>query len=351
MFFLSSILLSGISVLAWEIDTPEHLGMDQAKLEQARDYALTGGGSGCIIRGGKQVMSWGDQSRQYDIYSSTKSIGGTVLGLAIKDGIMKLEDKARSHLSTFGFPPESNKDTGWLEEVTILHLGTHTAGFEKDRGWCKQYFEPGTGWHYSDGGTNWLADCLTTAYGMDLQDLMIDRVFSPLGITVGKERYGGEDLWWGYNKRGNEINGLNRRPFSAGIFANVQAMAKIGYLYLRRGRWGDKQIIPESFVDMVRTTVPSVVGLPVMGDQYNRFAGASNHYGILWWNNADGTIPGVPRDAYWAWGLKESLIVVIPSLDLVIARAGEKGWQSDNWGSRYDVIKPFIEPICQSISD
>jgi hypothetical protein len=29
---------------------------------------------------------------------------------------------------------------------------------------------------------------------------------------------------------------------------------------------------------------------------------APNHYGLLWWNNADGTLPAVPRDAYWAWG-------------------------------------------------
>ena len=48
MFLLSSLLLN-IFGLAWEIDTPEHLGMAQTKLEEARDYALTGGGSGEMI--------------------------------------------------------------------------------------------------------------------------------------------------------------------------------------------------------------------------------------------------------------------------------------------------------------
>jgi hypothetical protein len=43
---------------------------------------------------------------------------------------------------------------------------------------------------------------------------------------------------------------------------------------------------------------------------------------LLWWNNADGAIAGVPLDVYWANGLKDSLIVVVPSLDLVAARAG-----------------------------
>ena len=49
MFLLSSTLLLSMSAFAWEIDTPEHLGMDQSKLEEAKDHALTGGGSGEMI--------------------------------------------------------------------------------------------------------------------------------------------------------------------------------------------------------------------------------------------------------------------------------------------------------------
>jgi CubicO group peptidase (beta-lactamase class C family) len=353
MFLLSGIIVSGIFGFVWETETPEHLGMDQDKLEEARDYALTGGGSGCIIRGGKMVMAWGDQQQKYDLYSTTKSIGGIALAFAMTDGKVSLNDRMIDHLSDAGVPPESNKATGWLEKITLLHLATHTAGFEKTRGWCELHFEPGTGWLYSDGGTNWLADCLTVAYKKDLLDLMIERVFEPLEITVGDSRDGDEDLFWGFNNldRPRELNGIPRRPFNAGIHANVQAMAKIGYLHLRRGRWGDQQIISESFIDMARTTVPSVLGLPVKEDTQNRFGGASDHYGILWWNNADGAMPEVPHDAYWSWGLKESLIVVIPSLDLVIARAGRDGWQRDSWGSGYPVIEPFIRPVCESIAE
>ena len=38
--------------------------------------------------------------------------------------------------------------------------------------------------------------------------------------------------------------------------------------------------------------------------------------------------PGVPRDTYWTWGLYDSLIVVMPALDIVVARAGES-WKRD----------------------
>jgi len=333
---------------------PEHVGMDQAKLEAAKQYALTGGGSGCIIRGGRLAMAWGDQKQKYDIYSSTKSISVTALGLAISDGKVKLRDKAKKYLPTVGIPPESNTETDWLDELTLWHLSTQTGGFEKTKGWCRQVNRPGTSWMYSDGGPNWLADCLTVANGRDLLDVMNERVFKPLGITVGETPRGGEhDLHWGFNNldRPHQLNGINRRPFGAGIHCNVQAMAKIGYLYLKGGRWRGRQIIPESFVCLAKNQAEGIDKLPVE-DGLLWSGGASGHYGLLWWNNSDGAMDGVPHDAFWSWGLKESFIIVIPSLDLVIARAGDY-WAPRNDTTRQDsynnILKPFLLPICESV--
>src|SRR5690606_22965614 len=60
-------------------------------------------------------------------------------------------------------------------------------------------------------------------------------------------------------------------------------------------------------------------------------------------NNGDGTLPALPRDAFWSAGLYNSHILVIPSLDLVAVRAG-KGWKRTS-DEHYDVLKPFFEPI------
>jgi CubicO group peptidase (beta-lactamase class C family) len=103
----------------WERAGPAELGLDRARLEQARDYALTGGGSGQIIRGGKLVLAWGDPDRRYDLKSSTKSIGVTALGLALQDGKLRPEDRARRHYPGLGVPPEDNARTGWLDRITI----------------------------------------------------------------------------------------------------------------------------------------------------------------------------------------------------------------------------------------
>ena len=48
----------------------------------------------------------------------------------------------------------------------------------------------------------------------------------------------------------------------------------------------------------------------------------SKQYGLLFWTNTDGHIPDAPRDAYWAAGQGTSFILVIPSQDIVAARAG-----------------------------
>jgi len=252
------------SAFPFPIDTPANLDMDSEILVQAVAFAAQFGGSGCVIRHGRQVASWGDQKQRYDLYSSTKSIGVTALGLAISDGLVKLEDRMVQHLPGAGVPPESNAATGWLPEITLFHLATHTAGFEKDRGWCRLLFRPGTGWLYSDGGSNWLGDCLTMAFGRDLLTVMTERVFDPLGITVSADRSETGDLSWGLNKlREPKLNGIFRRPLNAGIFANVQAMAKFGYLYLQQGKYGDHQILPPDFVSLASRPAPTISGLPI----------------------------------------------------------------------------------------
>ena len=324
----------------WPEATPAGMGMDAAKLAKARDYALTGDGSGIITRHGRVVLRWGDQAKRYDLKSTTKSFGAAALGIALKDGKIKsLDDKARLYHPTLGEGKDSNAQPGWLDKITIRYLLTQTAGFEKPGGTARMLFEPGTKWAYSDSGPIWLGECITLAYKLDLNALMLERLFTPLGIKPS-------DLTWRSNAyRPREINGILRREFGAGISANVDAMARFGYLFLRRGRWQDKQLLDESFIDACRTVPEAIRGLPVVGNK--QFAGSANHYGLLWWNNADGTLEGVPRDAYWSWGLYDSLTVVIPSLDIVVARAG-KSWKDTP--EHYAKLAPFLEPIVASVN-
>lgn len=332
----------------WQVADPASVDMVAAHLKQARDYALTGGGSGMITRRGRLVMSWGDPDRRYDLKSTSKSIGVTALGLAVDDGRMKLDDFATKHHTQFGIPPKANAASGRSARVTIRHLATQTAGFAKRGGYEKLLFEPGKAWHYSDCGPNWLAECVTLAYGKDIQELLFDRVFTPIGIQSSDLR------WRKHAYRNSDINGIPRREFGSGVHANVDAMARIGLLYLRHGRWRDRQIVSREFIDVVRRPVGADADLPEFptsgnenGQWSSSYGNASAHYGLLWWNNADGTLQNVPTDAHWSWGLYDSLIVVIPSLDIVISRAGQS-WKRKQGSKHYAVLQPFLEPIVKA---
>ncbi|HMC10761.1 MAG TPA: hypothetical protein VKH44_05705, partial [Pirellulaceae bacterium] len=153
------------------------------------------------------------------------------------------------------------------------------------------------------------------------------------------------DFVWRKNSyRPADIDGIPRREFGSGVSANVSALARIGLLYLRGGQWNGKRILPAEFVAEAGTEAKSIRGLQVAaGDPHT---GASDHYGFLFWNNADGALDEVPRDAFWSWGLYDSFIMVIPSLDIVVARAGPaQSWKRAPGAAPYDVLRPFLGPI------
>ncbi|KPJ57822.1 MAG: hypothetical protein AMS16_00685 [Planctomycetes bacterium DG_58] len=327
----------------WAEASPNEMGMDSEVLGRGRDFALRHGGAGCVVRSGRLVCSWGDTTERIHVYSATKGIGATLLGLALDEGKLRLSDRAAEHHPDFGVPPESNRETGWLEEINILHLATHTAGFDKDRGYTALQFRPGSMFMYSDGGTNWLAECLTLAYGQDLYSLLTERVLVHLG--VGKEQ-----LMWDVNdKRPDPIEGIKRLPLNAHIWASADALARIGLLYLRGGEWNGRRIISREFIDQLRRPVAELARVPTHPN--NQFGLGMASHGLLWWNNADGRLPGVPTDAYWTHGLNDNLIIVVPSLDLVVSRTADRqaDWQPNPYQFPDKNIEPFLAPVAASI--
>jgi CubicO group peptidase (beta-lactamase class C family) len=361
------------------------VGMDAALLQQAATYASTSGtvvaanNSGMIVRHGRIVHSWGDITQRYDMKSTTKSIGGIALGLAYDDDLIELDTPAATYLPTIGSNPPANGATGWLGEITVRQLATHTAGFLK----IAEYnfadadtnpandadptlvHRPGTTWRYSDGGLNWLAETLTARYNRDLAEVLSTEVWTALGLASSADSaLTSSDIHWRSNatRPAGASSTPRNRELASGIFANANAMARVGLLFLRNGVWAnDQRILSQEFIDLVKTPPANNASLTIH-DAAN-FPGATTNYGMLWWTNATGMLPNVPRDAYWAWGLGDSVIVVIPSLDIVAVRAGfqpdpdlpanqtpARVWNDTNWNGEYAVLAPFIDPIVQSVA-
>ena len=88
--------------------------------------------------------------------------------------------------------------------------------------------------------------------------------------------------------------------------------ARIGQLYLQDGVWQGKRILPEGFVDFVRTPAPAWAN--------EEGVKSVPRYGGLWWLETVGAWEGVPSDAFTATGAGGQNTIVIPSRDMVIAR-------------------------------
>jgi CubicO group peptidase (beta-lactamase class C family) len=308
--------------------------VNQSRLNAAVALGRRTGGSGVIYFDGRRIAAWGDQSKRYQLKSSTKSFGALLLGIAIKSGYVSLDGKAQNYLNGFGLPPSTNRDTGWLDNVSLRHLATHTSGFDKKGGFIPLNFAPGSAWSYSDGAANWLADVLTVKFRQDLYTVLRSRLLQSIGAAGG--------LSWRLNiYRPQTINGITRREFGSGISASVDAMARVGLLLADGGRG----LIEESYIAAMRTPKSSVAAVRQTGSTVHN--GANRHYGLLFWNNGDGAMDDVPTDAYWSWGLGDSFFLIIPSLELVVARAGP-AWQ-DGWGN-LTTIQPFFAAVCDAVS-
>jgi CubicO group peptidase (beta-lactamase class C family) len=345
----------------WAKVEPADVGMTLQGLEDAAAFAQnvpagarSDPGNGMIVRNGQLVHFWGNIDERKEVKSVTKSMGGIVLGIAIDEAKVALSGKAVDYIPTFGTPPAENASKG-TNTITLAQLATHTAGFEKDGGFAAIIAQgPGTTWKYSDAGLNWLADVLTTVYQEDLKAFSDRRVWQVLGLNkVGTT---GDDVFWRTSiKRPPTRDGgtLQYRELASGLDANVNAMARVGLLFLRKGVWNGTRVVSEDFITRVQTPLPENNGLNQ--DDPTGYPGARTDYGVLWWTNKSGLMQNVPTDTYWAWGLGEALIVVIPSLDLVIARNGGQSdppaapngrvWNDDFWDGNVAVLENFLDPI------
>jgi len=318
----------------WATATPASQGLSAAGVDEAAAYAEKyGGGSGCIVRHGNLVKEWGSATTRWDIKSATKgSLGATVLGLAVDAGLVKLDDLAQKHYPTIG-TEKSENDKDWLKEITIRHLATMTAGFDDGRP-PKFVYRPGTKGIYSNDTSNMLAELLTVKYGEDLSAVFKRKVMDPIGVPEAEWR------WRANQFRAKTINDLASREFASGLTITHGALARIGYLYLRDGKWKDRQILSKEYIGTATTPTKLPAPFP--------------YYAFYWGSNALGTYAGMPKDTFWALGLGDSFVIVCPSLDLVAVRMGLGNKKSqlpggdDDWGKR---VEGFFRLVVNAVED
>ncbi len=114
--------------------------------------------------------------------------------------------------------------------------------------------------------------------------------------------------WHGYRNSWVTIDGLKMQSVSGGghwgggVWISTRDHALFGYLFLRRGRWQERQIISERWIDLA--TTPCLV---------------NPAYGYMWWLNTNQQLfPSAPQTSFYALGAGRNLIWVDPDHDLVV---------------------------------
>jgi len=320
---------SGFPRTSWPQAKPSAVGMSTAKLVEAKSVATRYGvGAGCVIRHGLVVFRWGDFDKRFFIQSATKSWGSVLLGMALDEGMFKLKDKVKDYLPNPGAKPTTNISTGWLDDITFDQLATHTAGFPQPSRYSQLQAKPGTKFIYSNCGANWLANAITNCFRKDLRVLASSRLFHPLWLN-------GDDISWRTPAYffTDPVYGLPATEFNGGMLANVEAMARLGYLYLHGGNWDGNQIVSRTYVAL--STRPYYPHLPI---------DTLRQYGLLWFNNGAGGLKGIPHNAFWASGLNDNHVFVLPSQDLVVVRLGTDGW-SNHGHNHASFLKPIFDAV------
>lgn len=290
----------------WEFRDPIELGLKKSKLDE---LAAQAEGSGCVVRHGFMAYCWGRSHDRGDWASAGKPVLSTLLFFAIAEGLVSGIDD-----------PIGNWDWQLTEadrDITFRHLANMTSGYARGE-------PPGARWAYNDVAVNLYGLTLKRVFNSDLDQVALNRL-AALQFEDGSI-FGSRD--------------------GIGVDASIRDFARIGWFWLNNGNWNGTQLLPKRlFDDYVRPHVSSDVRVSTKdGNDYLRvgsFGGNSNQtkhgpafYGFNWWFNSHKSAtgprfwPSAPDDTYQAnghWG--REVVIVIPSLDIVVAAKG-------NWGTQ-----------------
>lgn len=254
------------------------------------------------------------ESTTHISWSVAKSVVATLLGIAYHDGLIKnLSDPITSYLpqlATSGYNEVKIKDilnmssgVGFNEDYRDFNsdinrfgrafaLGTSYESFALS---LKNERKPGTYNHYVSIDTQVLGMLLEKVTGKRLSVYLKEKLWDPMGME--------HDAQWIIDETGMELalGGLN---------ISLRDYAKLGLLYLQKGRWKDQQLVPAEWVE--RATSPDAPHLMPGRDNQN----SSNRYGygFQWW------IPEKPMGDFFAAGIYNQYIYVYPEKDFIVVK-------------------------------
>jgi CubicO group peptidase (beta-lactamase class C family) len=328
---------------AWKPLAPEMLGFDPAKLQAAVDFETPNANSQAVmvIRHGyvaaEKYFAGASATMRHESYSMAKSFSSALVGIAIEAKLIASVDEKLCKY----YPEEwdCNDAADPRSRITIAHAMNISTGLRWNEDWrstatgTNDVFlasfdmvgtvlareavdEPGSKVRYSTGDPALLTGVLQGATGKTALAYAREVMLGPIGAM---------GINWNSDSSG-------RTTTYAGLQATAAEYAKFGYLFLNKGKWDGKQIVPESWVDFTTQAADPCV----------------DWYRYLWHQNAPvrlgpqdpscdsffcapASFANLPADAYFAEGINGQFIFIVPSADLVVVRLANDGAGSENW--------------------
>jgi CubicO group peptidase (beta-lactamase class C family) len=292
--------------------SPESQGISSSAILafiEAADKNLESMNSFMLLRHGQVVAEgwWAPYSAEapHSLYSLSKSFTSTAVGLAIAEGKLSIDDEVLKFFPEDA-PKEPSKNLKSMRVSDLLRMSTgHEAEPKRtpETPWTKTFLaqpvshKPGTHFLYNTSGTYMLSAIVQKATGMTVLDYLKPRLFAPLGI---------EHPTWETSPQGISTGGY-------GLSIRTEDIARFGQLYLQKGTWNGKQLVPATWVEAATARQTS--------NGSNPQSDWDQGYGYQFWRSRHG--------AYRGDGAFGQYCVVMPDQDAVVAiTSGVKDMQA-----------------------
>ncbi|MBK8096498.1 MAG: serine hydrolase [Planctomycetes bacterium] len=291
--------------------------------------------NGVIVRRGQLVATFGDVTAVDPTYSVAKSLLATVTAIAVRDGrIGDLDEPVAARVHDGGYEGINAKVT-WRHHLQqesewqgVMFGKDHAfldpvefgAGVRKPR----ERQDPGTYYEYNDVRINRFALSLLRVFGEPVPEVFAAQVMTPIGASTT----------WRWIPYENAIVDIDGKPmpsisggtrWGGGVHISALDLARLGLLWQRGGAWGERQLLPTSFVRAALT--PSAHG---------------PDYGFLFWlNTRQQNWPGLPKTCFGARGAGNNTVFVSPEHELVIVWR----WHATEGGADATFFRMVVEAI------
>ncbi|MCX2477703.1 serine hydrolase [Pedobacter sp. MC2016-15] len=265
-----------------------------------------------LLRHGKVVAEgWASPyapDLRHSLYSCSKTFTATAVGFAVNEGKLKLSDKVISFFPD-QLPPTVSANLAKLtvEDALMMSDGQdpEPSYAAADTNWVKSFLaapivhEPGTKFLYNSIGTYMLSAIVQKVTGESVLQYLKPRLFEPLGIT-------GMD--WE-----TDLKGINTGGW--GLRLKTEDMAKFAQLFLQKGKWNGKQILPKSWVKKASTA--KIIQHPELPKAKRDSSDWEQGYGYQMWR--------CRYNAYRGDGAFGQYMIVMPDQDAALAITAESG--------------------------